>query len=457
MKKIVAVLCLALCAVAVFAQGAQEEATKAKEKTVINLWSGDRHDEVYVNEKIAQFNATHDDIEIKQTIVSNDYFNMIVMAYSSGNAPDIFTSTANVKSFDFQGFVQSGMLLPYPENMINDAHFRELTNIPKTVIEGINAVDGKPYIIYAGQRSGTRMIYNADLLKASGIETFPTTLQEMVDVAKKVTETGKGKYYGIATCSNGGFERWFAGVCTKSGIYYYDYANGRYDFSGYREPMLLAQQMFKNGSMFPGSATQNVDAMRAQFANGTFALWGNASQEAGVFTDQFPIEDFDWEVAELPSMTGEVDGIVEAKLQKGFAVMSTCKNPEAAWEVVKFFLSEDFMIGYCEGGYTLPVSPYIQERCDLTKSGRMGDFAPVDYEGYFPAVPKVTVKGDSLEIAMWNCIVNGTDVDKCIESLNKEYNEALDRDVKLGKTKRIVIENYDPRNPTGNPITYLSK
>mgnify|MGYP004673972259 CR=1 FL=1 len=457
MKKIVAVLCLALCAVAVFAQGAQEEATKAKEKTVINLWSGDRHDEVYVNEKIAQFNATHDDIEIKQTIVSNDYFNMIVMAYSSGNAPDIFTSTANVKSFDFQGFVQSGMLLPYPENMINDAHFRELTNIPKTVIEGINAVDGKPYIIYAGQRSGTRMIYNVDLLKASGYTEFPKTLTELVDLTVKVAKDGKGSYYGISTCASAQFERWLEGIINKSGIYHYDFKNGKFNFDGYKEPILIAQRFFKEGAMFPGSNTQGVDAMRAQFANGTFAVWGNASQEAGVFTDQFPIKDFEWAVAELPSLDGSTKGTVDSRPQKGLFMFSSSKNKDAAWEVVKYLNSEAVVKGYVEMGYALPLSEYIMGVVDTSQMGRLADFAPVSYEGLYPSVPAVSYAGDDYAKTIWNCIVNGTDVDKCIADLNKRYNEALEKDVKLGKVKRVVIENFDNLHPNANPISYLSK
>lgn len=57
--------------------------------------------------------------------------------------------------------------------------------------------------------------------------------------------------------------------------------------------------------VLPGSENQGVDNSGALFAQGAFALWGNASQEAGVFTDQFPCS-FDWGVAELPTLTGEV-------------------------------------------------------------------------------------------------------------------------------------------------------
>ena len=67
-------------------------------------------------------------------------------------------------------------------------------------------------------------------------------------------------------------------------------------------------KFFTNNSVFPGSMSQGVDAMRAQFVEGTFGIWGNASQEAGVFTSQFPIDKFEWGVAEVPSLDGTRKG-----------------------------------------------------------------------------------------------------------------------------------------------------
>ena len=110
-----------------------------------------------------------------------------------------------------------------------------------------------------------------------------------------------------------------------------------------------------------GSETQGVDNSRALFAQGAFAVWGNASQEAGVFTDQFPVS-FDWGVAELPTMDGTVKGALSCTPNFGFTMLTSCENKDAAWEVIKYFSSEDFMKGYLEGGYTLPLSTYMSKR-----------------------------------------------------------------------------------------------
>ena len=434
MKKAISVVMIFLLTTAfVFAGGSKEAATTSDSsesgKTVINIWTNDRHDAEYYNEKIAEFNASNPDIEIKLTTVVEDYPNMLVMSYTSGNAPDLFYASARSTGFDLKTFVDAGMLVPYPDEVLDDPEFSKVTDARNHIIEGINAINGVPYAIFNVQRSGTRMIYNMDLLEQAGITELPKTLQELVDAAAAVTAVGNGNFYGIATCGSAQFERWLEGICNKSGIYHYDYKNGRFDFSGFAEPIKLAQKFFTDGSMFPGSNTQGVDAMRAQFANGTFAIWGNASQEAGVFTDQFPITSFEWAVGELPSMDGNTYGAVEARPQKGLHMFSSCKNQDAAWEVVKYLNSEEFIKGYIEHGYP--------------------------YESMYPAAPAVTVAGDPYAVALWNVVVSGGDVDKVIADLNKSYNEALDRDVKIGKVKRLVIKDFDPLNPSAGTAEYL--
>lgn len=458
MKKIIiSALVLVMVCGAVFANGSQETTASPTAKTTINVWTNDRHDLTYVQKKIDEFNATNGkNIQIALTTVVEDYPNMLVMAYSSGNAPDLFAVSARSTGFDLKTFVDAGMLVPLTE-YIKDPEFEKVTEASKHIVEGINAIDGVPYDIYTAVRSGTRMIYNKNLLGQAGITQLPTTLEELVVDADKVTKQGAGKYYGIATCSSAQFERWLEGICNKSGIYHYDFTKGVFDFSGFKEPMLLAQKFFKNGSMFPGSNNQGVDAMRAQFAEGNFAIWGNASQEAGVFTSQFPISKFDWEVGELPSLDGTVKGTVDALPQKGYCMFSSTKNKDAAWEVIKFFSSEDFVKGYCESGFALPLSNYIVSRMDKSKIGRLADFSLVNYEGLYPAVPAVSVNGDNYANSIWNCIVSGSDVDACLSDLNKRYNEALDKDTKLGKVRRIVIRDFDKLHPNAGVAEYLTK
>ena len=99
-------------------------------------------------------------------------------------------------------------------------------------------------------------------------------------MAKKITEDGAANNpvtYGIGFTSSSPFERQLEIMAQVSGVFYYDYANGKFDFTGYKPFLEAGRELV--AVAYPDQ--QGVDNMRAQFAAGAFALWGNASQEAG--------------------------------------------------------------------------------------------------------------------------------------------------------------------------------
>lgn len=427
------------------------------ETTVVKVWTNDRHDSEYVDQKIKEFNESNDKgIKIEMTVVTDDYANMLSMAYSSGTAPDIAGVSAGMSGFDLKTFADAKILEPLNDR-ITDGEYEKVTEASKHQYEGINMIDGNVYWIPTGMRSGVRIEYNKDLLNAAGLTEFPDTLDGVVALAKKITEDGAGKTYGVGFTSSVPFNRWIEGTCETSGIYRYDYKNGKFDFDGYKPVIEKANQFFQDKSVLPGSVSQGVDAMRAQFAEGSFGIWGNASQEAGVFTDQFPITKFDWGVASVPTLDGEVKGALTIQPQKGYMMLSSSKHKDAAWEVIKYFSSEDFLKGYLEGGYCLPISAYMNEKIDASKTGRLADFKLQDYESVYPAVPAVAIQGDDYMTTLWNAIMGNVSADDAIADLNKRYNEALDNDVSMGKIRRLVIKDFDSMNPNAGTIEYLDK
>lgn len=437
----------------------QEETAKtaSEENAIIKVWTNDRHDSEYVDQKVKEFNESNDKgITVEVTVVTDDYANMLSMAYSSGTAPDIAVVSAGMSGFDLKTFVDAGILDPLNDK-ITDSEFEEVTEASRLQYEGMNMIDGNVYWIPTGMRSGCRIEYNKEMVEAVGVTEFPKTLDGMIDLAKKVTENGGGKTYGIGFTSSVPFIRWIEGTSETSGIYRYDYQNGKFDFSGYKPIIETCNRLFQDGSVLPGSVSQGVDAMRAQFAAGSFAIWGNASQEAGVFTDQFPITDFEWAVAQVPTLDGTVKGTLTTQPQKGYMLLSSSMNKEAAWDVIKYFSGEDFLKGYLEGGYCLPISNYMNGVIDSSKTGRLADFALQEYEGVYPAVPAVSIQGDDYVATLWNAIQGNVSADDAIKDLNKRYNEALDSDISMGKIKRLVIKDFDPMKPSQGTIEYLDK
>ncbi len=421
------------------------------DKTVVNYWSNDRHDEVYMTEMINKFNAAHDDIEIKMTIMTDDFENSILLAYQGGTAPDLVGQSIDVKNFADIGAIVN--LRPYIEK---DEEFQKVNEPFTHAFEGLNAIGDEIYWVPSGMRSGVRIEYNKALLAASGFEGIPASLPEYIEMAKKMTEDGKANNpvtYGIGFTSSSPFERQLEMMAQVSGVFYYDYANGKFDFSGYKPFLEAGRELV--AVAYPDQ--QGVDNMRAQFAAGSFALWGNASQEAGVFTNQFPVEAFEWGVAPVPSLDGEIKGALQVNPNKGYLMLEGSKNKDAAWEVIKFFQSEEFLVGYMEGGFDLPITSYIDGKIDKSKMGRMADFSLLEYESVYPAVPTINLAGDDYRTQLWNAIMGHMDIDEAINDLNTRYNAAYDEDISYGSVKRLVISDYDPLHPSAGTVTWLDK
>ena len=420
-------------------------------KTVINVWSNDRHDQEYVTKMVDQYNQTNkDNIEINLTIITDNYDNMIQMAVNGGsNAPDIIGSPSTALT----NWADTGIIEPLNSYIDADPEFQKVNDPYNHAYEGLNAEDGQIYYVYSGMRSGVRVEYNKNLLSENGFTDVPKTLDDYTAMAQTITNNGNGNYYGIGFTSSSPFERLLEMVAQVSGIYYYDYVNGKFDFSGYKEIIEKGQQLVK--AAYPDQ--QGVDNMRALFAQGSFALWSNASQEAGVFTQQLPISDFAWSVAEVPSLTGEIKGALQTTPSKGYGLIRTSKNKDAAWKVISYFQSEEFLKGYLEGGYCLPITDYMDGVIDKTKIGRLADFSKLSYEDVYPTVPSVNLQGDNYRTVLWNAVMGYVSADEAIADLNQRYNDALEADIKSGSVKRLVISDYDPLHPSKGTATYQTK
>jgi multiple sugar transport system substrate-binding protein len=475
-KKIISVLLAATMSISLFGCGSTDtsssstttdaaktettdtKATDAKasgDVTTIEFWTNNRHDEAYMTEMIDAFNSSHTDVQINYTILTDDWANAIQLAYQGGTAPDIISIQASDPTNVLQTYVDAGMFAPITEYVKADTEFQKVTEPYDHMYEGLTALGDEIYWVPNGVRTGTRIEYNKDLVTAAGYTEVPKTLSEFVDLAKAATTDST---YGIAYTSSSPFSRWLEGVGDMSGAlhYGYDYTTGKYDFSSWKEVLETAAQITKNGSNLPGSETQGVDNSRALFAQGAFALWGNASQEAGVFTDQFPCN-FEWGVAQLPTLTGEVKGALSDTPNCGYALLSSCKNKDAAWQVISYFSSEEFLKGYFEGGYSIPLSEYMRSKVDTSNIGKLADFTLQEYEDVYPTTPAITLEGDDFRAVFWNVIMGYTSADDAITDLNTRYNAALDAGLANGSCKRVIVENYDPLHPSTGTVTYKTE
>ena len=116
--------------------GGSGESDSADGKIVIEVWSEDRHDMEYVESKVAEYNATNtDNIQINLTIISDNFRNMLQMAYSGGTAPDV----AGINAIPINMLADTGIAMPLNDFIAESPEYQKVNDPYNQIYEGTNA------------------------------------------------------------------------------------------------------------------------------------------------------------------------------------------------------------------------------------------------------------------------------------------------------------------------------
>ncbi len=174
MKKLALVLTL------VMLLGLAAPAVQAQEVTTIEYWQYYFESKiVLVDELIAQFEQENPDIKVvHQNFPYDSYQEKIAASVAAGQGPDI----VNLFYGWVPTYVKSGVLQPLPAGSFSpeaiEADFAPMVTI--------NKFDGVYYTIPTAVRT-LGLLYNKDILKENGYDAPPATLDELVEMAVKMT------------------------------------------------------------------------------------------------------------------------------------------------------------------------------------------------------------------------------------------------------------------------------
>ena len=131
---------------------AAKEADANGDKTTITIWTKDRHDANYIQEKIDAYNESNtDNVFVEYQLYTDNFDQAVDLAVQSGELPDILTLNDQV----YNKYVNQGQWLDLYEYMDEDMK----TYFQDEIYEGINEIDGKLYYIPTCGTTG-RLIYN---------------------------------------------------------------------------------------------------------------------------------------------------------------------------------------------------------------------------------------------------------------------------------------------------------
>ena len=446
MKKCLAMLCAVTLLITSLAGVAA-----AEEKTKVVVWTTGRADYNYMLPVVEKYNETNQsNIEIVYEVYSDNFQQVLELAFDTGNGPDVFYSGNPI----WATLSYTGHALPL-NDMLSDEQYAFFGG-EKNFGETINMRDGNiltlPYTI-----STPRLVYNKDIFARAGIEKVPETFDEVIAAAKTITEKLSGEgIYGFAInlkspSSSLGRTLDYMMQPTCGLTNGYNFKTGRYEFDKVTEIVAFLRQMFADGSTFPGCDQLDIDPLRTQFAAGRIGMYYSyTGAEYGVYTSQFPTE-ADWDFAPLTG-NGTRVGLQGADGGKSFAINKDSKVPEQAFEVLSYLMSEEVLVGSYEAGLHISMLDDVIAASEVPEAIQLHPMmAKQETDGLWPLSPTgLTIEGEDYYSTFAGHILGipgYEDLDALAQDLNNRYNTALDKGIADGTVEPVVYPNFDPMNP----------
>ena len=299
--------------------------------TVVLAAPGDNPGDIALRRQLAaSFMKTHKDVKVQVLIVpATNYDQKVQTMIAGGKPPDIFGSgDVQIPNIAAKNFAID--LNPY---IARDKY--SLDDFYPQVVEGLT-YDGK--LLGLTDNWDTQvMYYNASLFEKAGVEppTGDWEWSDFTSAAQELTSgTGTSKIYGAV------YDNWFGP--------YFDqmWGNGADPFPdngktcGYDSPESIQSfdqiiELYKSGvsptpSQFADQGSEQL------FLSGRVAMMiGNGRWSAYAFRD---VKKFEWKVAPIPKLSKGRANFFHLAM---FAIARNSKNPQAAWEFLKFMVSEE--------------------------------------------------------------------------------------------------------------------
>lgn len=327
-------------------------------------------------DKIAEeFNSTHDDIHL--TISSpNDAMTILKTRLIREDYPDIVGIGGDM---NYSYFVDSDILADVSDyeglKKIKPAYVEILEGLEFVPTEG---TFGVPYVANAAG-----VLYNREMFQEHGWE-IPETWDEFMTLCEDIKAAGiQPLYFGFKdtwTC----LAPWNALAVDLAPADVCKQVNrGETTFTEeYREISEKMLEMLAYGQDGPFAYGYN-DACTA-FANGESAMYTIGSYAVPQIKSVNPDMDIDSFV--MPGSDDKDGNILNSGVDLQFCVTKECKNKEAAYEVLDFFLEHENVQKYLDDQNAVPcldeefdLAPMLDGMKDYITAGKMVDYQDHSY------------------------------------------------------------------------------
>lgn len=412
--------------------------------TTVTWMSNQRHDRAVKEMLFAEFAETSG-ITVEMQIFADEYPDQLKLAIESGNAPDIF----NINSEKLN--IEAGWAEPVDEYLAATPGLEE-SFLPGAFAPFRGIWGGKKYGLPMYAQT-MRLFYNKTVFANAGLdpEAPPETWTDFRNAAKQISDNlGGDGVFGLILGDKFTWVWWMnvAIPAMGAGSYFYNWADGRYDFTqdGIKQALELMIAMQQDGGIFPGIHTMTDDDARQQFSLGKAGMIIGGAWNPGVFNDQFQSTE-DWETAYLPVPDSGRAGRFQQTMGDRYTISSASQQKDAAWEVMKFMYSVETMTRMYELGMgVMGVAAANTGESDVRGIALL---APTDADLVTPPEPALpTITPDYQTVFQQILDEEGASMDDQLAALNDAYNGAFDAEIEAGNITRedFTIPDFDPLN-----------
>lgn len=328
---------------------------------------------------VDRFNEANEDVDITlSTFVNDPYKARLQTAIGSPNAPDIFY---NWGGGNLKGYVDAGQVHDLTEALDAQPEVKEQF-IPAVL--DVATIDGQVYGIPMQGVQPVNFFYNRDVFAEAGIEEFPATWEEFLDVIDQL------KAAGVQPIGLAGSQAWtelmyleyFADRLGGPEVFQriVDGEEGAWSDPAIVRSMELVVELVDRGAFGSNYAAVNYDnnGSQALLTSGRAAMELMGAWHVTAINDSFPefIDSGALGWADFPALSeGEGDPAnIVGNPSNFYSVSAQSANPEAATD---FLLSQMVSDEYVQGMIDVGQVPAIT---GLEEEVQVGEFA--DYNEY---------------------------------------------------------------------------
>ncbi|MEO8609337.1 MAG: sugar ABC transporter substrate-binding protein [Chloroflexota bacterium] len=312
------------------------------------------------------------------------YWDKLRTLYAGGTPPDVFAMDAPL----YPDWQSRGVLLNLQPYLDKDPTF--LDGFYPVTLEAYKRDDG--YYGLPRDFQTITLFYNKDMFDAAGV-AYPTdkwTLDDLKTAAKALTKDSNG---------DGVIDQW--GFSTDLYDMELFWSEAIWEYGGevispdYTKTLLgdekAAQAWNYIADMVLTDKSVPDPDQSAQFGNDPFAAGVAAMTTIGHWVvPEYAQLGFKWDVAPMPAGP---EGRVTSVNSAGFVIAKDSKNPDAAWEFVKYATGQAGQSRLAELGFAIPVLQSVAESSTYLEQKS----APINHKVFLDALeyarPKPSFKG----------------------------------------------------------------